>query len=96
MDNILILKAAHHMDDRIHLADICQELVSKSLTFGGTLYQTRDVHELDDRRRHFFGMIEISKQLQTLIRHRHHAHIRIDGTERVVRALRPCLCQRIE
>ena len=53
MDHIGILKAADNMHDRINLTDICQELISKSLSFGCSFYQTCDIYKLDHSRCHF-------------------------------------------
>src|SRR6185503_8391025 len=44
-----ILEAAHHLDDRVHLADVGEELVSQPLTLARALHQPGDVHELDRR-----------------------------------------------
>ena len=93
MDHVRILKAAHHVHDGVHLADIGQELVAQALALGRSLYQARDVHELDNRRGHLRGMVHVRQKAQPLVRHRHHAHIRVDGAERVVGRLRSRLCQ---
>ena len=61
MNNIRILEASYNVNDGIYFTDICQELVSKSLTFAGTFYQTCDIYELDDCRCHFLGIVHISK-----------------------------------
>ena len=57
---------------------------TKSLSFGCTFYKTCDVNELDDSRCYFLGLIEIFELLQTLVRNRHDADIRVNGTERIV------------
>ena len=43
MDNIGILKTTYYMNNGIYLTDICEKLVSKSLTFGCTLYKTCNI-----------------------------------------------------
>ena len=58
--------------------------------------KTCDVNELDDSRCYFLGLIEISELLQTLVRNRHDADIRVNGTERIVCALCSCFGQGIE
>ena len=87
MDHVLVVKAAHHVDDGIGLPDVGQELVAQTLSPAGALHQTGDVHELDDRRGGLFGLVEIGQPVQTVIGHSHHAHVGIDGTEGVVGAL---------
>ena len=61
MDDVRILKAAYHVNDRIDLTDIGKELVSKALTLGSTLYQTCDINELDHSRGYLFGMVQVSQ-----------------------------------
>ena len=84
VDDILVLKAAHDMHNRIDLSDIGQKLVAQSFAFGSSLHQSCDVHKFDDRRSHLCRMIQVGEQLQTLIRYRNHSDIRINGAERIV------------
>ena len=60
MDNIRIFKTTNYMDNRIHLTNIRQKLVTKTFTFGSALYQTCNIHKLNHRRSHLLGMIKIS------------------------------------
>ena len=59
MDNIWILKAADNMYDSVYLTDIGKELVSKTFALGSALYQTGDIHELDDSRSDFGRIVQI-------------------------------------
>ena len=54
MDNIGILKTTYYMNNGIYLTDICKELVSKSLTFGCTLYKTCNINKFNHCRCYFF------------------------------------------
>ena len=45
--NVIVLEAANHVYDGVHLADVAQELVAQPLAGGGTLHQPCDVNELD-------------------------------------------------
>ena len=63
MDYIGIFKAAHHMYDGIHLADIAQKLVSQPFAFGCPLYQACNIYKLDYRRGHLLRMVHIPQQL---------------------------------
>jgi hypothetical protein len=47
MGDVAILEAAQHMDDRVHLADVRQELVAQALALGGAAHQPGDVHEFE-------------------------------------------------
>ena len=75
------------MDNGIRLPDVGQELVAQTRALAGTLDQTGNVHKLDDGRRLFVRLIHLGQLVQPLIRHRHHAHIGVDGAERIVCAL---------
>ena len=44
MDNVRVLEATDNVNDSVYLTNICQELVSKTLTFGRTLYETCDIY----------------------------------------------------
>ena len=59
MDNVRVLEAADNVNDSIYLTDIREELVSKSLTFGCTLYETCDIYELDHSRCDLLGVVKI-------------------------------------
>ena len=87
MDDVIIVKAAHHMDDGVGHADVAQELVAQTLAAGGTLDQTGDVHKLDDSGGGLLGVVHLGQLVQTVVRHRHHAHVGVDGAEGVVGAL---------
>ena len=88
MHHVGVFKAAHHMNDGVHLTDVAQKLIAESLSLGCALDQTGDIHELDHRGRHLFGVIHISEKLQPLVRNGHDSHIGIDGAERIIRRFR--------
>ena len=88
MDHVLVVKAAHHVDDGVGLADVGQKLVAQALPPGGPLHQSGDVHELDHRRGSLLGVVHLRQLVQTGVGHRHHAHVGVDGAEGVVGALR--------
>ena len=84
------------MYDCVDLADMGQELIAQTLALACAADQTGDVYELYDSRGGFLRVIQIGQRLKTLIRYRYHADVRVDGAERVVRALCACLRDRIE
>ena len=85
MHDIAVLKTSHHMYNGIHLADIGKELISQPFSFGRAFYKTCDIHKLDCSRDDLLGMVHLSKHIQPLIRHCHDSHVRVNGTERIVR-----------
>ena len=88
MDDVFILKAAHHMDDGVHLADVGEELVAQALAVARALDQAGDVHEFQRGRGVFFGVVHLREHVQPFVRHGDHAGVRLDGAKRVIRRLR--------
>ena len=94
--DVLVVKASDHMDDGVRAADVLQELVAQAGALAGALYQTGDVHELDDGGRLFVRLVHLRQLVQPLIRHSHHAHIGLDGAEGVVGAFGACVGNGVE
>ena len=88
MDDVVVIKAAHHMHDGIALADVAQELVAQACTLAGTLDQTGDVYKLHDGRCLFIGLPDLSQLVQPLVRHGHDAAVGLNGAEGVVGGFR--------
>ena len=84
MGHVGILEAADHVDDGVGGADVAQELVAQALALGSALYQACNIHELDDSGGNLFGLMQLSQPVQPLIRHGNHAHVRVNGAERIV------------
>ena len=93
MNHICILKATNYMHNGIHLTNIGKKLITQSLPLGGSLYKSGNINKFNRRMRHFFGVIHFSEFFNSLIRHRHNSHIRINGTKRKISRLCPRLCQ---
>ena len=91
MNDIIIFKTTNHMDDGITLTDICQELVTKSLTLRCTLYQTCDINKLDGCWDGLLTVIHVCQNLQALIRYRYDTYIGINCCEWVVGSKCACL-----
>ena len=89
MHDVLVVKAAHHMNDGVGTANVLQKLVAKSRTLRRALHQTGNVHKFNDGRGFFVRLIHLRQLVQPCVRHSHHAHIRLDGAEGIVGALRP-------
>ena len=97
MGDVGILKAAHHMGDRIDLADGGEKLVAEALALRRAAHQTRDIDKGQPGRNDLGGLGDLGKLVEPGIRHRDLADIRLDGAERIIRRLRRRrLGQRIE
>ena len=97
MGDVVIFETAQHMDNRVGLADIGQELVAQPFTLGRATHQTRNVHERQLRFDDLGRPADLRDRLQPGIGHGHAPLIRFDGAEGIVRRLRRLrLGQRVE
>ena len=84
VDNVRVLEAAHHVDERVHLADVAEELVAEALAVGGAFHQAGDVHELKGRRDERADLGDLAELRQARVRHTDDAEVGFDGAERVI------------
>src|SRR5260370_11647446 len=84
MDDVAALEAAHHVRDRVHFADVRQELIAESFALRGARDQTCDVDELDRGRNDLLGLRDRGQLRQARIRHGDRAEGWINGTDRIV------------
>ena len=96
VDDVRVFKAADHMQDGIHLADVGQELVAKAFTLAGTADDARNVHKADDGRQDLLALDVVAQDSEPLVRHGDHSDVRFDGAERVVRSLDSCRGECVE
>ena len=85
MLDVGVLKTPHHLDDRVHLADMGQELVPQPLPRAGPFHQAGDVDEFENGRHHFLRPANFCKDRQAIVRHRDDSLIGLDGAETVIR-----------
>ena len=84
VDNVRVLEAAHDMDERVHLADVAEELIAQALAVGGAFHQAGDVHELKGRRDQRADLGDLAELRQARVRHTDDAEVGFDGAERVI------------
>ena len=97
MDDVVIVKAAHHMDDGIALADMPQKLVAEARALTGALDKACNIDKFNNGRGFLVGLPNLGQLVQPCIRHRHNAGVRLNGAEGVIGCLRIlCAGQRIE
>ena len=78
MNHIRVIKAAHHMDDRVYLPDLLErKLISQTFTFGSSLYQTCNIYELNGCRCDLLCIVHLTQNIQSVIRYGHNSHIRV-------------------
>src|SRR5467141_1787225 len=96
MDDVAALEAAHYVRDRVHFADVRQELIAESLALRGAGDQTCDVDKLDRGRHDLLGLRDRGQLRQARVRHGDHAEVWINGTERIILGRYLCARERVE
>ena len=86
--NIGVLETAHDLHDRIHLANVAQELIAETFPRARSLDEARDVDELDRRRNNFLRMRKFRERFKSRIGYGDDAEIWIDRAERIIGSLR--------
>ena len=87
VDDVRVLEAADDLDDRVHLADVGEELVAQPFAGSRPLDEAGDVDQLDGGRHEGGRSRDRRDRLQALVGNRDDADIRLDGAERIVRRL---------
>ena len=88
MDDVIVIEAAHNLDDGIDLPNGGEEFVAEAGTLGGSFDEAGDINEFDRCRDDFLGLADFSQHLKPIVRNRDHTDIGVDGAKRVVRSLR--------
>ena len=91
VDHVFVVETAHHVGDRLNLADVREELVPQPLAVGCALNQTRDVDEGHHRGGDLLRLDFRRDRVEPGVGHRHHAGRGLDGAEWIIRRahLRP-------
>jgi len=86
--HVVVLEAAHHVQDGLGLADVGQELVAKTLALARALDQPGDVGELHRGPDHLLRVGQPGQGVHARVRHGHDGLVGFDGAEGVVGGLR--------
>lgn len=90
MGNIAIFKAAQHVGDGIHFADICEKLVAQPFAFAGAFYKAGDVYKRHPGWNDLRGIRDLCQSVEARIGHGHIPDIRFNGAEREICGLGGC------
>ena len=96
MDDVVIVKAAHHLGDGVGFADVGEKLVAQSFAFGGTGDQPGNIDKFHRRRQHPLRFDDGSERIQPWIGHINDAGVRLDGAKGEVFGVNPGVGQGIE
>ncbi len=81
MHHVLILKAAHHVNQRVHLANVGQELVAQPLAPARAAHQAGDVDKFDGRGGVFLRAVHPREHVKARVGHRHDAGVGLYGAK---------------
>ena len=84
MNDVVVLKATNDVQDRVHLADVSEELVAKAFALGRALNKSCDIDKLDDRRRVLLRVMHFRQEIQTAVRNGNNTDVGLNGAEGVV------------
>ena len=84
VNNVLVFKTAHHLNDRIGFPDVREKLISQALAFRRAANESGDVEKLDRRRHDLLRLHQSRERFQTLVRNRNHTDVRFDRRERII------------
>ena len=84
MVDFSILKAPHHLDNRIHFTDVTEKLIAHPLPLGGAGDKSRNVHKLHRSGNNFRGLLDLGEGLKAGIGHGDHAHVGVDGAKGII------------
>ena len=96
MDDVRIIEQTDDMRDGINRADMPKKLITKTFAFARAFDKTRDVDEFHRGGNRFGGMFQFDKLVDTRIRNRHDARIRLDGAEREIGGRRTAVAEGVE
>ena len=82
--HVRVAEEAHHFADGVRLADVRKELVAQTLALAGAGDQAGDVDELHRCRHDARRVVNGGQGVQPRVGHGDHAHVGLDGGERVV------------
>ena len=96
MHDVLIVEAAHDVDNGVRAADVLEELVAEARALARALDEARDVDKFDDGGSLLLGVVHLGELIEALIGNGHHADVRLNGAEGVVGAFRARVGDRVE
>ena len=84
MDDVGIFEVTNNLADSVGVANVCQELVAQTLALVCTLDQASDVHKLNGCRHDTARIDNLGQLLEPCVGYVNDAHVRVDGSKRVV------------
>ena len=82
--DVVVVKTAHHVHNRVGFADIGEKLVAQAFALARARHQARDVHKFHNRRLHPLRINDFRQRVHARVGHFHDADVGLDGAERIV------------
>lgn len=79
--DVVVVKAANHVDDGVDFADVGEELVAEALAFGCAFDEAGNVNELDSGGEDLFGSGNFGEDIKSGIGDADHSDVGFDGAE---------------
>ena len=96
VNDVVVFKAAHHIDGGIGLADMGQKLVAQAFARAGACNQPGNVNKFNDGPLNFLRAHNRRQQIQTGVRNFNDTHIGLNRTKRVILSRNSRLGQGVE
>ena len=84
MDDIVVVKAAHNLNDGVCFADIREELVAQTLALRSTPNEARDIEKLDHCGHYFLSFVQLFENGEAFVGDGHDADVWLDGREWII------------
>ncbi len=89
--DVVVFEKSDDFRDRVRFADIGEELIAETFTFGCPFHQASDIDELHDGRYGFYRSRHLGKRIKAVIRHSDDADGWVDCRKRVIGDQHPLL-----
>jgi hypothetical protein len=82
--DIVIIKAAHHVENGIYLTDVCEKLVAQTFALACPFDQSGDIHNLNCCWRDLFRLYQFRQLVEAWIRYGDDPDVRVLGGKRII------------
>ena len=96
MYNIVVLKAAQHVQKSIALPDVAQKLIAQTFSLAGPFDQACNVYNLHRSGNHALGIHDLGKGSRARVGHVHRAYVGLNGAKGKVCSMRLGVAQAVE
>mmetsp|Transcript_12316 Transcript_12316/g.34265 ORF Transcript_12316/g.34265 Transcript_12316/m.34265 type:complete len:255 (-) Transcript_12316:90-854(-) len=96
VSHLRVVERPQHVEDPVHGGDVRKERVTEPSPLRCSFHETRDVHNLQERRHLALRLVRFDQPVVTLVRHVHPRRVRFDRAKREVFRWHLTLCHGVE